>query len=42
MFHLGFFLFQAPDTEEVGAAQNIIDIKNYTTDALFYTFKLVF
>ena len=26
MFHLGFFLFQAPDTEEVGAAQNIIDI----------------
>jgi len=26
MFHLGFFLFQAPDTEEVSAAQNIIDI----------------
>ena len=27
MFHLGFFLFQAADTEEeVGAAQNIIDI----------------
>lgn len=26
MFHLGFFLFQTPDTEEVGAAQNIINI----------------
>ena len=26
MFHLGFFLFQAPDTEEVSAAHNIIDI----------------
>lgn len=26
MFHLGFFLFQAPEVEETGAAQNIIGI----------------